>query len=540
MLTCPCESPVIAATTRRESAFGMSLLVRTIRILLMDGFSRVIFTIKDYKNRLVAQAITDSIMITDDHKTHSMPPPLNMPRPASNDKSGSRTPSSTGGFTLGGFSGPGPAAHPASSQGSPFPGAMQALSPQGSHMSFPGADVAPVRLSHSISDLQSLRNNYVSPFTPMPSAPTHGSSQSLSASATPRNLSRQASLSGPSGPATKRRKSGGRLPESLTMTWLDTTMDQASSFTTPPESAMATTSTVPSPLAASDTAYLSSNEHVITSSATTPRAPYSTGPPTPSGSSRGFYSQGYESATSESVAMHQAFSAPTSARHSRTPSPVDTSGLAAPNLPPDQIAQAVTEGLLGLLSSSDWQQPPSIHKLIPSEGPKAGGVEVSVVGSGFYQGLEVMFGDTQAMTTTFWNDRLLVCLLPPAAHAGDVLIRFKHEQQPHWVPTAGSSTCRRPSTFRYVDDDEEQLLRSALIMIGHQMTGRAEDATDVARRIVGGDPTAWRPSSAHSTENGMGSGGGGGGGIDLLAMMYAQKIDLAQRQSIRAASAESL
>ena len=39
------------------------------------GF-QVIFTIKDWTGRLVAQEITSSIMITDDHKTHNMPPHL--------------------------------------------------------------------------------------------------------------------------------------------------------------------------------------------------------------------------------------------------------------------------------------------------------------------------------------------------------------------------------------------------------------------------------------------------------------------------------
>jgi hypothetical protein len=94
-----------------------------------------------------------------------------------------------------------------------------------------------------------------------------------------------------------------------------------------------------------------------------------------------------------------------------------------------QIAQAVANGLYGMPLSLNPHRPPTIHKLIPSEGPKAGGIEVTCLGSGFCQGLEVMFGDSKATTTTFWGETSLVCLLPPSAFAGSVPVTFKHQQQ---------------------------------------------------------------------------------------------------------------
>ena len=216
----------------------------------------------------------------------------------------------------------------------------------------------------------------------------------------------------------------------------------------------------------------------------------------------------------DNMTMQQAFSAPTSARHSRTHSPMGYPRANPSAMQQAQMTQAVTDGLYGSPSSSSSQPPPSIHKSIPGEGPKTGGVEVCIIGNGFYQGLEVMFGENLATTTTFWNDRLLVCLLPASTCVGEVLIRFKHDRQPQQIPTQGSSSTPRLVTFRYTDNDEEQLLKLALSVIGHKITGRVEDAADVARKILANEPNVWRPSTGGSTSTGTYTQQAGSGLID--------------------------
>ena len=156
-------------------------------------------------------------------------------------------------------------------------------------------------------------------------------------------------------------------------------------------------------------------------------------------------------------------------------------------------------------SSLGQQRPPTIHKLIPSEGPKAGGIEVTCLGSGFYQGLEVVFGEALATTTTYWGETSLVCLLPPAVHAGIVPVTFKHQfQQPqsqfgrYPSPPLGKSH----ALFRYVDDDEQEIMRQALLIVSQKMRGDVNDAAQVARWIVGSTGTSqgWSGNSASGNQ----------------------------------------
>ncbi|KAK4174060.1 hypothetical protein QBC36DRAFT_47632 [Triangularia setosa] len=73
-------------------------------------------------------------------------------------------------------------------------------------------------------------------------------------------------------------------------------------------------------------------------------------------------------------------------------------------------------------------QTPVIHKVVPQEGSVLGGYEVTVLGKGFKMGVEVMFGGKPATTTTFWGPESLVCLVPPAESPGGVRITFKDAQ----------------------------------------------------------------------------------------------------------------
>lgn len=238
-------------------------------------------------------------------------------------------------------------------------------------------------------------------------------------------------------------------------------------------------------------------------------APFSTGPPTPNNVDLGYFTPAQRSQSMENLPLQHMFSAPNSARPSRVPSPNSSARISTnPNAAvlhhsQAQMAQAVANSLYGVPLSLNPHRPPTIHKLIPSEGPRAGGIEVTCLGSGFCQGLEVMFGESQATTTTYWGDASIVCLLPPAAQAGLVPVSFKHQRvqqmQMQMQQYPATLVPKQQIQFKYLDDDEQQLLKLALNIVGHKMTGRMEDAGDIARRILNSGPNAWATSPAQGS-----------------------------------------
>ena len=182
------------------------------------------------------------------------------------------------------------------------------------------------------------------------------------------------------------------------------------------------------------------------------------------------------------------YSAPASAHPSRAPSPNHLRNEMNVLQQQTPLSQAIFNPPVGM--SSIRSPTPTIHKIIPGEGPKDGGIEVTVLGSGFTNGgLEVMFGDKRALTTTYWGESSLVCLLPPSHVAGNVLVRIRHPQLPDQQPGYGG----KHVIFRYIDDSEEQLMRTALVCLGNKLGGSIQDATDIAKSIINSrsNPSGW-------------------------------------------------
>ncbi|KAI8137392.1 hypothetical protein BJV82DRAFT_358156 [Fennellomyces sp. T-0311] len=122
---------------------------------------------------------------------------------------------------------------------------------------------------------------------------------------------------------------------------------------------------------------------------------------------------------------------------------------------------------------------PTLERLVPAQGPTYGGVEVTILGSGFYRGLTCLFGEHHA-ATVYWNPNTLVCVLPPAAHPGPVVVSFKQ----HSLVLEGQDV----PLFTYYDANDQALLELALQVVGLKTTGKLHDAKHIAMRIVqGGD-----------------------------------------------------
>ncbi|KAA6409855.1 MAG: hypothetical protein FRX48_06467 [Lasallia pustulata] len=429
------------------------------------GF-QVIFTIKDHENKLIAQAMTTPIIITDDHKTHATPASM-------------------------------PMQNPMYIENPPLPGA-------GVFAREPIQNYAPTpfRNAHSTTDLQGLQHS----FNPLPMQQhpgqftlMHDGSQNTSATLTPRNLSRQASPTVSAAPLHKKRKSSasGRVPDGLTMTRLQTSPDQTSPNAHPNWGSRNGS------MSAGTSPYVTNYGSALPNERSYGGLPmpgqYNTGPSTPNSNENAFFSSAQRSQSLENLTgMQGMFSAPSSARQSRVPSPV-----IGPHSSGNPIGQSHPQpsvgSIYGIPTAMNPQRPPTIHKLIPGEGPKSGGIEVTCLGSGFCQGLEVMFGDCLATTTTYWSEASLVCLLPPALQVGTVAVTFKHNYQQNLQMQRYQSSPlpKQQVYFKYVDDDEQELLRHALAIVNRKMTGRFEDAGEIARRIVSAPASgsgSWAPS----------------------------------------------
>ncbi|KAJ7753774.1 hypothetical protein B0H16DRAFT_762223 [Mycena metata] len=124
---------------------------------------------------------------------------------------------------------------------------------------------------------------------------------------------------------------------------------------------------------------------------------------------------------------------------------------------------------------------PTIHRLIPNSGPTHGGTEVTILGANFHPSLQLdcVFGDAVAGSTHRWSDNTLVCILPPRATPGVVEVSFTN------FAKINDSSNPSTSLFTYSDDSDRALMELALQVVGLKMTGKIEDAKNVAMRIVG-------------------------------------------------------
>ncbi|KAK7746927.1 SPT3 Dosage dependent suppressor of Ty-induced promoter mutations-like protein [Cytospora paraplurivora] len=449
------------------------------------GF-QVIFTLKDHLGQMVTQALSPSIMITDDHKTQ--PTPNN----ASSTDAGE------------------PAVATASPVAPSSVNDMNALQP--GH---------PFRQSQSTSDIQALKRS-ANTFQTPPIQP--GTSQRTPTVPTARVLSRPPSPS-TAGPSAKKRKSSStKLPTNLLMTRLETAGFASQPSNTlqngqpgPPSST--SPFTPPSTMQFSDGA--GDTPFTQGPSATNPSFP--AGPPTPNSSELAMFTDVAGAATAEGMSVTPLYSAAPSGHPSRAPSPNELRhGALQQQQQLSQVGQMLAHGIpvpTPFPNTSQLRQPmpmPVIHKVIPNEGPMTGGIEVTILGSGFCNGLEVIFGDTKATTTTFWGEQALHCLLPPYHVAGTVPVTLRG---PNGQPQLRASLRAGPqATFTYKDDSENHLLRLALNVLSGKLTGHTDDIRGFVNRII--------DSSGGNNLNGAGFSGGPTGYNMNLETQLLKVLDL--------------
>ncbi|KAG0047287.1 SPT3 Dosage dependent suppressor of Ty-induced promoter mutations-like protein [Gryganskiella cystojenkinii] len=153
---------------------------------------------------------------------------------------------------------------------------------------------------------------------------------------------------------------------------------------------------------------------------------------------------------------------------------------------PTMLPPTSMPAILGMSSNLSIVPPgfivPKMSRLIPNSGPCFGGIEITVLGSNFYAGLTAMFDSTPALPTQFWSPNTLICILPPRIQPGTTVVTFK-EHPTITLPQSGD--LNEMMLFTYVDESDKALMELALQVVGLKMTGRLEDARNIALRIVG-------------------------------------------------------
>ncbi|KAF9290529.1 hypothetical protein BGZ88_007285 [Linnemannia elongata] len=241
--------------------------------------------------------------------------------------------------------------------------------------------------------------------------------------------------------------------------------------------------------------------------------------------------------------------------------------------PPPFLTPAVTQSLTGIGSTSataaaqylnfqqqqlqhqqkqailSRHQKPRVQKLIPAKGPVDGGVEVTLLGSGFFPGMIPTFDGVPAQNVQFYGPETVICQLPPRGFTGTVVVKAQQSANPPGTSLANdevrftaaaaassslelvrtmhqllngngngpsstsssspsspsSSSLSSPSTasaatslnmssqdedigvlFEYEEDKSDRdLIALALQVVGMKMNGRVEPPHQIAMRIMG-------------------------------------------------------
>ncbi|KAI1825080.1 hypothetical protein F4861DRAFT_212786 [Xylaria intraflava] len=472
------------------------------------GF-QVIITLKNYIGNIVAQGISTSIMITDDHKTpthpESTPVSTSTPQPQSQPQSQPQPQPQSAPQSQPPQLQNSPQSHPQplitnGSQTSSQAGISQpattpinpmqptGLQPLTFRSNSGDAPALPFRQTHATADLQNQGQPF--PLTIVPVGPHMNNSQGLSTTPTPRNISRQASPASPLSVGNRKRKASiaGKVPTGLAMTKIEPSQSPSIA----PNVQNDTTISAGNSPFSTNIAHVplngdSSNpgqQHLLNS------MPQSLGTGQMSSNHNGtdpfmFTGLNHRVMNLERP-VNQMFSAPVSAHVSRAPSPSQLRPE-APNLQHSQRAQEVLSGPI--------LPPPAILRIIPNEGSKCGGAEITILGSNFTNdGLEVYFGSQRAITTTFWGPTSLVCMLPPSPVAGPVPVTINQPGRRQAI--------HQPTFFNYKDDDEDQLIRTAFGVLAGKFGRAVADPADFARSILYAQTSASGSSNQGSHGNG--------------------------------------
>ncbi|KAK4226460.1 hypothetical protein QBC38DRAFT_510370 [Podospora fimiseda] len=421
------------------------------------GF-HVIFTLTDYKGNFVAQAVSRPIMITDDHKTPQNTAAANTTQDANFLQMGN----GIGGPSLG--------------NGQEFHAPPQSLN-----------YVPNVQRNMSITGASARHKTQLSQQAP-----------------STRNLSRSVSpVAYPVDRAKMRKTSDtSKMAVGANMASLDATMfaghHQPNSSMSMGTSSPGAAVFPPTPPQCTEVPAFGSAAR----QADRARGPLLSNPPTPSHFQRPSFSNVNGTAAGLDHANNGLYSGLTSVHQSRAPSPATVINTNTVNMRGINPALSIrTHHDMALSPALANSGAVAIHKVIPGEGSVMGSMDVTILGENFRPGMEVVFGNKSAVTTTFWGEKTLVCLVPPADAPGRVPVTIKN----HELTMPGNT-----QFFTYTNDTDVQILKQALFLLNNRLTNnKFGDVVGWANQIN----THFGQQQPNSSSSGHNTSGGGGPGM---------------------------
>jgi hypothetical protein len=217
------------------------------------------------------------------------------------------------------------------------------------------------------------------------------------------------------------------------------------------------------------------------------------------------------------------FSGVHSAPASNATSPEDTTQFPAfqqqwslDNMPGITIPNEIEPSQLNLFPPQPQITRPVISKMVPTEGPTTGGIEVTILGQGFTQGITAQFGEVTAIPTECYSSTTLVCLLPPSPTPGPVFVTLKDQ---FGNPVTQALRIEQQQLFTYVNSTDRALMELALQIMGFKWLGKLEDARNVAAMIIGSNHSGTNPGANEMAAL-------GGGGLENTLLRCLDVIDL--------------
>lgn len=154
---------------------------------------------------------------------------------------------------------------------------------------------------------------------------------------------------------------------------------------------------------------------------------------------------------------------------------------------------------------------PMIVKVVPSEGPMYGGVEITALGHNLTNDSILYFGNAAASMVMLISSNTMIVRLPPSLLPGMVPVSISNgpDNPPMLISSAHHSIMESSSfdgtggsiqssisilpvdaqnstsvLFNYKNDLDRAMMELALQLIGVKLTGRVDDARDVALKII--------------------------------------------------------
>lgn len=167
---------------------------------------------------------------------------------------------------------------------------------------------------------------------------------------------------------------------------------------------------------------------------------------------------------------------------------------------------------------------PSIHKIIPSQGPTSGGIEITLLGSNFKPGQIVEFGNNRALSSQVWNSTTMVTYLPPSPKAGQVIVTIRDSDSrdtnknsvdnnsnlgTHITENGVNNhninndviNLNNGPIFTYIDNTDKQMIELALQIVGLRMNGKLDDPRNIAKQIIDSTNHGWNFESNGSSNS---------------------------------------